>query len=91
MSADQVLEHLFRALITGFVGILIWKLKEFSTEFKNLQTQLNTAVSGLNSIIKDHSYSDQKAQELRKRVEEMELEISRIKERILTLEIKEKI
>lgn len=89
MDQSQIFEHLFRAVLTAGVGMVIYNLRDFRTKFEDLTIKLVDVSYGLKAVIETSKHRDGLIADLKREIEINESAIIDLRERVLRLELKE--
>lgn len=87
MDSQALFEHLFRAVVTIGVSLVIYILKDFKADFKLLTEKMAEVSTSLQNAINDTKHQREKLAEYKSRLEINEKLIYELRERILKLEL----
>lgn len=89
MDQSQIFEHLFRAVLTAGVGMVIYNLRDFKSKFDELTSKLIDVSYGLKSVVETSKHRDGLIADLKREIEINEAAINDLRERVLRLELRE--
>lgn len=89
MDQSQIFEHLFRAVLTAGVGMVIYNLRDFKNKFDDLTTKLVDVSYGLKAVVETSKHRDILIAELKREIELNEAAITDLRERVIRLELRE--
>jgi hypothetical protein len=90
MTAEMLVEYLFKGIISVGVGLVIWTLKDFKVSLTKLTDSLTAVTISLRElIIKDENKSESLT-EMKSRLSKLENEVSHIRIHVAELKTKHK-
>jgi hypothetical protein len=90
MTAELLVEYLFKGIISVGVGLVIWTLKDFKVSLTKLTDSLTAVTISLRElIIKDENKSESLT-EMKSRISRLENEVSHQRVQIAELKTKHK-
>ena len=87
MESTQIVEYVFKGVISLSVGLIIYILKDFKLSLTELTKSLITVNLSLNSLLANDKHRDVQITEIKKSMENMQEDIKRLNDKMHHIEV----